>query len=71
MNRPRRYKTFFMLNSAEHEILPAKQQITDKYIYFLLSLAEYEIVYAFECENANRSWHFHIYEQRKFHAQLS
>ena len=33
-----------MLNSAEHEILPAnKQQITDKYsfaVVFLLSLAE-------------------------------
>ena len=29
---PQGYNTFFMLNSAEHEILPAnKQQITDKY----------------------------------------
>ena len=36
--RPRVYKTFFMLNSAEHEIFPA-----NKY------------------ENANSSWHFHIY----------
>ena len=32
------YKTFFMLNSAEHEIFSA-----NKY------------------ENANYSWHFHIY----------
>ena len=32
------YKTFFMLNSAEHEIFSA-----NKY------------------ENANNSWHFHIY----------
>ena len=36
--RPRGYKTFFMLNSAEREIFSA-----NKY------------------ENANNSWHFHIY----------
>ena len=36
--KPRGYKTFFMLNSAEHEIFSA-----NKY------------------ENANNSWHFHIY----------
>ena len=36
--RPRGYKTFFMLNSAELEIFSA-----NKY------------------ENANNSWHFHIY----------
>ena len=35
---PQSYKTFFMLNSAEHEIFSA-----NKY------------------ENANNSWHFHIY----------
>ena len=46
MPRPRGYKTFFMLNSAEHEIFSA-----NKY------------------ENANNGWHFHIYYQRKFHAQ--
>ena len=32
------YKTFFMLNSAEHEIFSANKH-----------------------ENANNSWHFHIY----------
>ena len=41
------YTTFFMLNSAEHEIFSAH-----KY------------------ENANYCWNFHIYWQRKFHAQL-
>ena len=76
-----------MLNSSEHEIFPAnKQQITDKLcccffvvvvvfcfvcLFFLLSLAECEIFYAHEYENANSSWHFHIYQQRIFHAQLS
>ena len=23
------------------------------------------------CQNANNCWHFNIYEQEKFHAQLS
>ena len=45
--RPRGYKTFFMLNSAKHEIFS-----DNKY------------------EKANNSWHFHIYQQRNFHAQL-
>ena len=38
LTKSRGYKTFFMLNSAEHEIFSA-----NKY------------------ENANNSWHFHIY----------
>ena len=38
---------------------------------FLLSLAAFLIFYAYEYENANIIWHFHIYQQRKFHAQLS
>ena len=38
VNQARGYKTFFMLNSAEHEMFSA-----NKY------------------ENANNSWHFHIY----------
>ena len=37
---------------------------------FLLSLAECEIFCAHEFENANISWHFHIHEHRKCHAQL-
>ena len=45
--RPRGYETFFMLNSAEHEIFSA-----NKY------------------ENAINSWHFHIYQQINFRAQL-
>ena len=54
---PRGYKTFSMLNSAEHEILPAnKQKITDiDVVIFLLSFAECEIFYAYEYENANIS----------------
>ena len=37
----------------------------------MLSSAECEIFYAYEYENASISWHFHIYRQRNFHAQLS
>ena len=60
-----------MLNSAEHEILPAnKQQILISTVVFLLSLAECEIVYAYEYENVNIGWHFHVHQQRKFHFQL-
>ena len=39
---------------------------------FLLSLAECEIFSADKYENANNSWHFHIYQQKKFSsAELS
>ena len=33
--------------------------------YFLLNIAEHEIFSANKYENANESWHFHIYWQRK------
>ena len=37
VNWPRGYKTFFMLNSAEHEICPAdKYQITKQCNFFLV-----------------------------------
>ena len=36
----------------------------------MLNSAEHEIFSANKYENANNSWHFHIYEQRNFHAQL-
>ena len=53
--RLRGYKTFFMLNSAEHEILNAHK---------------YENIKKLGLFSAH-SWHFNIYEQGKFHAQLS
>ena len=36
----------------------------------MLNSAEHEIFSANKYENANSSWHFHIYQQRNFHAQL-
>ena len=38
---------------------------------FLLNTTEHENSSANKYENANSGWHFHIYMQRKFHAQLS
>ena len=58
----RGYKTFFMLNSAEHEIWPAnKSQITNNHNFFLQNIAEHEIFSVNKYENANYCWHFHIY----------
>ena len=67
-------KIFFMLNSVEHEICSAyKSQITNysKFFPVKVKLAEHEILSDDKCKNANYCWHFHIYLQRKFHAQLS
>ena len=67
------YTTFFMLNSAEHEICPAntcKSKITNNYKFFLLKKDGHENSSANKYENANY-WHFHIYQQSKFHAQLN
>ena len=61
-NRPQGYKTFFMLDSAEHEICPAnKTQITINCKFFLAKQAEHEYFSANKYENANYCWHFHIY----------
>ena len=54
---PRGYKTFFMLNSAEHEICPVnKSQISNKCKFFILNIAEHE---NFSIDKYY--WHFHIY----------
>ena len=36
----------------------------------MLNSAEHENFSANKYENANKSWHFHIYKQKNFHAQL-
>ena len=41
-----------------------------KTFFFILNSVEHEIFSANKYENANNSWHFHIYEQRNVHAQL-
>ena len=57
LTKPQGYKTFSMLNSAEHKLLPvSKQQILLSIVVFLLSWEKYEIFYAYEYENANKSF---------------
>ena len=41
-----------------------------KNFFFMLNSAEHKIFSANKYENANYCWHFHIYYQRNFHAQL-
>ena len=51
--RARGYKTFFMLNSAEHEICPANiSQITNNCKFFLARYAEHETFSANKYKNA-------------------
>ena len=38
---------------------------------FLLNIAEHEKISANKYENAKYCWHFHIYQQRKFHPERS
>ena len=61
-NRPRGYKTFFVLNSVEHEILN-----THKYEH----IKKFSI---FQDQNAifpaHKCWHFNINERGKFHVAL-
>ena len=69
---PKVIKLFFMLNSTEHEIqqLIKTKMPTNKEVSCFKSL-RCCIYHANKCLNANNCWHFNIYEQEKFHAQLS
>ena len=61
-SRVRVYKTFFMLNSAEHEIFPAnKIQITNICIFFFLAKHSWAWKFLYKYENANYCWRFHIH----------
>ena len=65
----RGYKTFFTLISAEHEIFTAhKYENIKNFSIFQAQISRFP---AHKCLNANNCWHFKIYEQEKFHAQLS
>ena len=60
--RPQWHETFFMLNSTEHEFFYAdKSLITKNFIFFLLNITKHKNFSANKYENANFSWHFHIY----------
>ena len=71
--RPRGYKTFFMLNSTEHEISIAHK--TKIHVPTNVEVSCFKslrccINHANKC-NANNCRHFNNYEQDKFRAQLS
>ena len=68
---PRCYKTFFMLNSAEHEILNAHKYENIKFSIFQSQISLECYFPAHKCENANNRWRFNIYELEKLLAQLS
>ena len=57
-----------MLNSAEHEILNVHKY--KKYQEGQL-FSEHAVFPAHKSLNADNCWHLNIYEQEKFHAQLS
>ena len=61
--RPRGHKTFFVLNSAVHEICPATINLKLLTVAnsFLLNIAEHGNFSANKYENASYCWHFHIY----------
>ena len=69
--RPRGYKTFFMLNSVEHEILNAHMYKDIKKFGVLAQISLEFYFPAHKCQNANKCWHFNIYGKEKFHALLS
>ena len=59
-----------MLNSTEHEISTAHKIPTNEEVS-CFKTHRCCIYYANKCLNASNSWHFNIYEQDKFRAQLS
>ena len=69
MTGPEVIKLFSCL--TEHEILNAhKDKISRNSAFWAQTSLECYFP-AHKCYNANNCWHFNIYEQEKFHAQLS
>ena len=68
-DRPRGYKTFFMLNSVEYEIVNVHKYENIKKFGIFSGSGKLRNLF-FLLINVN-CWHFNIYEFVKFHAQLS
>ena len=73
MSRARGDKTFLMLNSVEHEIINAhKYKSIKKNKHFSGSDKHRKLFFLLiQVEMPTNCWHFNIYEQEKFHGQLS
>ena len=69
----RGYKTFFILNLVEHKILNArKYKILTNSVFFAGSDRWRRVFFPFiNVKMPAVCWYFNIYEQEKFHAQLS
>ena len=62
----RDYKTFFVLNSAEHEISNAHKYKSIKKFNIPQTQINLECFFpAHKCQNANNCWHFNINEQEQ------
>ena len=75
-SRLRGYKTFFMLNSSNHEISAAHKAEMLKIFFLAFKLSDVVYIMLINVtmptkSDANNCWHFNIYEHDKFHAQLS
>ena len=70
---PRGYKKIFKLNSTEHEISTAHKKLKYRQMkkFLAFSLSDVVFIMLINAKNANNCWHFNIYQQDKFCAQLS
>ena len=62
------YKTVFMLNSTEHEILTANKNYIAEEKHFFFQSHRWCIYQGDKCLKANNCWHFNIYEHNDFYA---
>ena len=69
--RPQGYKTFFVLSLVEHKILNAHKDKNIKKFSFSDSDKRRMLFFLLINVKMPSCWHFNIYEQEKFHAQLS
>ena len=65
--------SFFMLNANENEISLAhkKTKMLKNKDFSCFQTLRCCIYQAYKGQNANKCWHFNIYEHAKFHAQFS
>ena len=73
---PRGYESFFMLNSTEHKISTAHKKLQYRQMKTFLALSLSDVIFIMLIHVkmptiVGKCWHFNIYEQDKFRAQLS
>ena len=68
---PKAIKLFSCSTQLSTKFQLIKTKIRKIKHFLALSLSDVGIYHANKCLNAKNCWHFNIYEQDKFHAQLS